>query len=297
MATRYFILLSVILAGLDQYTKFLAKSLVNPMDLKLLEAGEIGAVRNEIIPDFFYLTLNFNKGIAWGMLPEWSEYFTGFAILMVFVILWILRKLDKDEVWFKIALSFQMAGAIGNMADRLLYKKVTDFLDITLFPNANVNYTWTLFNKGFNFHLPYDWPIFNLADSFVVIGTVVLVIVLIFLREEPAPAAVAPAVAVAGGVSLTAHPSEDKFEDAEVEMTHPGNVEMEEALTEIPIDEDGEKLVPLEDADKAHPEEIKGLLGSAKQPKDETVKPDSGPATDPEKEKLHDLSKRPEQDK
>ncbi len=297
MATRYFILLSVILAGLDQYTKFLAKSLVDPMDLELLAAGEIGAVRNEIIPDFFYLTLNFNKGIAWGMLPEWSEYFTGFAILMVFVILWILRKLDKDEVWFKIALSFQMAGAIGNMADRLLYKKVTDFLDVTLFPNANVHYSWTLFNKGFEFNLPYDWPIFNLADSFVVVGTIVLVIVLIFLREEPAPVAGAPAMAVAGGASLTVHPSEDKFKDAEVEMTHPGNVEMEEALIEIPIDEDGEKLVPFEDRDKAHPEEIEGLLGSKAQPKDDTVKPDSGPATDPEKKKLHDLSRRPEQDK
>ncbi|MCX6645264.1 MAG: signal peptidase II [bacterium] len=72
MATRYFISLSILLALLDQTTKFLAKQLVSPEDLVRLSAGEIGAVRNVIIPDFLYLTLNFNKGIAWGMLPQWN---------------------------------------------------------------------------------------------------------------------------------------------------------------------------------------------------------------------------------
>ena len=100
-------------------------------------------------------------GIAWGMLPQWSEYFTYFAIIMVLVILMILRKLDRDEVWLKIALAFQMAGAMGNMADRLRFRRVTDFIDITLFPGTR----WE-----------YDWPIFNLADSLLVIGACLLIL-------------------------------------------------------------------------------------------------------------------------
>ena len=296
MATRYFIALSLFLAILDQYTKYLAKQLVSPEDLRLLIDGEIGAVRNEIIPGFLYLTLNFNKGIAWGMLPEWSEYFTAFAIIMVLIILMILRKLDKDEVWFKIALTFQMAGAIGNMIDRLGFKRVTDFIDVTLFPNTNVNYAWTLFNKTFEFRLPYDWPIFNLADSFVVVGTVVLVLVLIFSKEE-----ITVVTATAGGTPedarLKTFPDREGWESDEIEMTHPGNVDKEEALVEITIDDDAEKLIPIEDADRIHPEEIQGVFGGSARYSEDEVRPDVKPAADSDDENLNDLSRRPEPNK
>ena len=296
MATRYFIILSVLLAGLDQLTKYLAKQLVSPEDLVRLAAGEIGAVRNVVIPDFFYLTLNFNKGIAWGMLPQWSEYFTAFAIVMVLIILLILRKLERDEVWFKIALSFQMAGAIGNMIDRIGFKKVTDFIDVTLFPHANVDYSWTVLSKTFNFHLPYDWPIFNLADSFVVVGTVVLVIVLIFAREDPVPAEASEGGA-AGQAHLKTFPEPDPWESDEIEMTHPGNVDKEEALVEITIDEEGEKLIPIEEADRHHPEEIEGDFGSTARHRKDTSGKGKESSTGNDSENLKDLSRRPERNK
>jgi len=264
MATRWFILLSVILAGADQYTKYLARKLVDPETLQRLFTGEIGAERNEVIPGFFSLTLNFNKGIAWGMLPEWSEYFTYFAIVMVLVILMILKKLDRDEVWLKIALAFQMAGAIGNMTDRLIFHRVTDFLDVTLFPNTNVHYEWTFLGKTYAFHLPYDWPIFNLADSFVVIGTIVLVLVLLFTREAPRedkkPAALA--AGGAGGLSayegLTAEGQTDS-QDWDDFRKLPGSVPTEEALIEIPVDPEEEMLRPFEEY--AQREELDEPLG------------------------------------
>ncbi|HEX9745256.1 MAG TPA: signal peptidase II [bacterium] len=237
MATRWFIVLSCCLWAADQVSKFLARQLMTADDLQRLIAGEIGAVRNEIIPDFFYLTLNFNKGIAWGMLPHWSEYFTYFAIIMVLVILMILGKLEKDEVWLKVALSFQMAGALGNMTDRLVMSRVTDFIDLILF-------------HGTKFQ--YDWPIFNLADSFVVVGTIVLVTVLLFSRDSKPEPSLALSAAGAGKISagpgLGNHPEEAR------------NEAEDEALIELPIEEDG-LLIPFEDADLVR-EEITESIGS-----------------------------------
>ncbi len=259
MATRYFVLLSVILAGTDQLTKWLAREYLPER------------IQHEIIPEFFRVTLNYNEGIAWGMLPEWSEYFTYFAIIMVLVILMILRKLDKDEVWLKTALAFQMAGAIGNMADRLMYHKVTDFLDVTLFPGTG----WE-----------YDWPIFNLADSFVVVGTIVLVLVLLLAREQvddPKPAS----EKVHG--SLTGLPDErGGWEESE---RLPGSIAMDEGLREIPVEEPSEMLVPFEEVDGTQPEELDEPLGNEpdtiKEPVDKPVLEDKGGG-------LSELSRRPE---
>jgi signal peptidase II len=270
MATRWFVLLSIILAGADQLTKSVA--------LKGLQPN----VRYEIVPDFFRLTLNFNKGIAWGMLPEWSEYFTYFAIIMVLVILMILRKLDKDEVWLKIALAFQMAGAIGNMTDRIARHQVTDFLDVTLFPHVNppVNYAWNLGLLHGRIMLPYDWPIFNLADSFVVVGTIVLVMVLMFSRETSIVLGEVKSAPVRGG--LGAADDQSMWIGAPVCQ---GNVPMEEALIELPEIE-SEGLVPLEEVESVRQEKIADPLGQASE------STESVPIED--KDKLNELSNRPE---
>jgi signal peptidase II len=230
MATRWFVLLSVILAGADQITKAVAR------------AGLVPNARYEIIPDFFRLTLNFNKGIAWGMLPEWSEYFTYFAIIMVLVILMIMRKLDKDEVWLKIALAFQMAGAIGNMTDRLVRHQVTDFLDVTILPHTQFHYAWNLGFLHGALNFPYDWPIFNLADSFVVVGTTVLVLVLAFARETPGTPGLSTAKGSAA-LNVGSHRAGTHFDQNYCPIS------AEEALIEIPIDEECEGLVPLEEVE------------------------------------------------
>jgi len=269
MATRWFVLLSVVLAFLDQTTKYLAR-----------HGLQIG-VRNEVIPDFFRLTLNFNKGIAWGMLPAYSEYFTYFAIIMVLIILMIMRKLDKDEVWLKIALAFQMAGAIGNMADRLIRHQVTDFLDVTLFPNTHWSYSldWGIIQR--HFVLPYDWPIFNLADSFVVVGTVVLVIVLGFAREAPRGLESEEPEKVRAGLGTPV------VEGQWGEAAGPSAaMQQDEGLVEIPIEGECEGLVPLEEVESITEEKLGEPL-TIGTPDEKDIQPG-------DEAKLEDLSKRPE---
>lgn len=259
MSTRWFVVLSLVLALFDQITKYIARA--------KLELG----VRNEIIPDFFRLTLNFNKGIAWGMLPQWSEYFTYFAIIMVLVILMILKKLEKDEVWLKIALALQMAGAIGNMTDRLIRREVTDFLDVTLFPNTSFDYTLNLGFTKKHFYLPYDWPIFNLADSFVVIGTIVLVTVLAFSRDS---------------YQRFEGETEDEQKDKSRRATFSsersmGSVPMEEGLVEFSSSDTSEMLTPLEDMETVQEDQF----GEDSRTETETAE---------DRNKLDELSKRPE---
>jgi signal peptidase II len=266
MATRWFVLLSLILAGSDQITKAVAR------------AGLIPNVRYEIIPDFFRLNLNFNKGIAWGMLPEWSEYFTYFAIIMVLVILMIMRKLDKDEVWLKIALAFQMAGAIGNMTDRLVRHQVTDFLDVTLFPHTQFQYAWNLgiIHGGIKF--PYDWPIFNLADSFVVVGTTVLVLVLAFAHE-------APRLTTKLADGQNGKPDGSPWSGSQLDKNGCTPLSQEESLIEIPIDEGCEGLVPLEEVESVSEgeEKIGELPGGSDR--------DSGHVGPQDQTKLEELKK------
>jgi len=266
MATRWFVALSVILALADQGTKWMARTGLTPN------------FRYEVIPDFFRITLNFNKGIAWGMLPEWSEYFTYFAIIMVLVILMILRKLDRDEVWLKIALAFQMAGAIGNMADRLIRHQVTDFLDVTLFPHTNLDWTLNLGFKHIGLHFPYDWPIFNLADSFVVTGTTVLILVLAFSKEGPRGQKTA---VIAGTAKDGASEDTLSWEDR---ARVPGAVGTEEALVELPDSDECEMLIPLEEVETVREDRISDPIGASEE---DSVAPK-------DRDKLDNLSRRPE---
>jgi signal peptidase II len=260
MATRWFILLSIILACADQATKWLAR--VN------LDEG----VRHEIIPGFFRITLNFNSGIAWGMLPEYSGYLTIFAIVMVFVILIFMRKLERDEVWLKISLAFMMAGAVGNMVDRLARGEVTDFLDVRLFLPGT---SWT-----------YDWPIFNLADSFIVVGATILFFVVFFSAGDTLMAKKEAKVAVVtGSLGSIGEPS-----DWEMGPRVPGAVGPEEALIELPVSPQNEMLRPIEEADQARSETLPEPLGSESPGRSDEG--DAGPPRGPDQ--LDEFTRRPE---
>ncbi len=257
MATRWFICLALFLAGADWFTKHLART--------SLDEG----VRHKIIPGFFRITLNYNEGIAWGMFPEYKEYLTVFAMVMVIVILIFMRRLERDEVWLKISLALMMAGAIGNMFDRLIMRKVTDFLDVRLFLPGSA---WD-----------YDWPIFNLADSYIVIGATILFFIVVLSagdtlasKKEPMPVAIAAGL---GGMN-------DR--DGWVEGPEAsGSVPVEEALVELKTDAEDEMLVPYEEADKVREETLTGALGSERPHKDEPVSPE-------DEDKLDELSRRPE---
>ena len=112
----------------------------------------------EEVTSFFNLILVWNRGISFGMFsnhPEWMPIILTVVALAItaFLLHWLWKAETKLAA---IALGLVIGGALGNVIDRLRFGAVVDFLD---------------------FHLHgYHWPAFNLADSFIFIGVVLLLI-------------------------------------------------------------------------------------------------------------------------
>ena len=126
--------------------------------------------------------LVYNTGAAWSLLSDaggWQRWF--FIVIAIGVCLYILnwlRKLQPGEGLMGISLSLVLSGALGNLSDRIVYAKVTDFIDF-YYPSQNE----CLF---FFFRLPENtchWPTFNLADIFISVGAVLLLINLLLEKK------------------------------------------------------------------------------------------------------------------
>jgi len=120
-----------------------------------------------------------NEGAAFGMLPGNRYIFIGVSVLVVFSICVYLLRWKPERPMIVVALGLVAGGAIGNLIDRVWRGFVTDFIQ------------W-----------PLDFPVFNVADSAIVIGVSMLIWWLLFgpTPEHPATDAT-PAVDAAGGVA------------------------------------------------------------------------------------------------
>jgi signal peptidase II len=108
---------------------------------------------------FFNLLLVFNRGAAFSFLAAaggWQRWaFTALGVAAALVIMYLLKRHGSQRL-FCTALSLIMGGALGNVIDRLVHSHVIDFLD---------------------FHIGrWHWPAFNLADSAIVVGALLLVL-------------------------------------------------------------------------------------------------------------------------
>lgn len=104
-----------------------------------------------VIPGFFNLVYAVNYGAAWGMLEGFSWLLVLLAVLVLVLIAVFRRELSLSRHRYQWCFGMICGGILGNTVDRLLRGHVVDFLD---------------------FHLPwYRWPTFNLADSGIVLGT------------------------------------------------------------------------------------------------------------------------------
>lgn len=147
---RYYLLaLAVIL--FDQWTKLLV--------VKKMELYESVT----LIENFLYFTSFRNKGAAWGILQNQMVFFYIVTIVVIIGIVYYLHRYVKDNWLQGVAIAFILGGAIGNFIDRLFRKEVVDFIDVMIFS--------------------YDYPIFNVADSFLVIG-VGLIFIATILEER-----------------------------------------------------------------------------------------------------------------
>ena len=98
-----------------------------------------------------------NTGVAFGLFPRLGWLFTVVAVVVVAAILYFQRMLEEEHWMLGLALGLQLGGAAGNLADRLLHGAVTDFIDVNFWPLES-------------------WPVFNVADSAIVVGVALLIL-------------------------------------------------------------------------------------------------------------------------
>jgi len=146
--------LSIVIILLDHWTKYWAM-----MHLGLLQP-------HHVMP-FFNFTLDFNRGAAFSFLSfasGWQRWFFAvFAVVIVIGLLVWLARIPSKKHWLAAALALIIGGALGNLWDRVTLGYVVDFID--------------LYVKH------WHWPIFNLADSAISVGVVMLAIDLFFSRS------------------------------------------------------------------------------------------------------------------
>jgi signal peptidase II len=132
----------------DQATKFQIQ--------RSLQPGE----RIVVIQDWFDLTLVFNPGAAFSFLANasgWQRwFFIGIGVLATSYLLWLLIRHSEQRL-FSLGLSLILGGAIGNVIDRVLQGQVVDFLLA-------------------HWREVFFWPAFNVADSAITVGAIVLIL-------------------------------------------------------------------------------------------------------------------------
>ena len=139
--------ISLIVIIADQATKWIANT-------QLVYHQKV-----EVLPYFDWF-LSYNKGAAFSFLADaggWQRWFLMIlaTIISVALFLWI-KKLKDDEKLAAIALALILGGAIGNIIDRVILGYVIDFIQVWLGT--------------------YPWPAFNIADSAISVGAVILIL-------------------------------------------------------------------------------------------------------------------------
>jgi signal peptidase II len=127
-----------------------------------------------VLGNFFKLTFVLNPGGVFGSKLGSQNFYTLISILAIIAVSWLFFKTRRSETWLKIGLCTVLGGAVGNLIDRFRFGEVVDFLDFDFF-NINLPPSKILFFNFPGFSLE-RWPVFNLADSFVLIGMVLIVI-------------------------------------------------------------------------------------------------------------------------
>ncbi|MCK5901714.1 MAG: lipoprotein signal peptidase [Cocleimonas sp.] len=154
--------LSIVIGFIDQLTKWMVNA-----NFELYEVLPVMPHLN--------LTLTYNTGAAFGFLSSqggWQQIF--FAVLAIgvsaYIVYW-LNQLTDDQLWTSIGLALVLGGAMGNLIDRVLQAKVTDFIDFFV--------DWDVFFLS-NGH----FATFNIADIAIAVGAAILVFISLFSKEE-----------------------------------------------------------------------------------------------------------------
>lgn len=143
------IILAVSVVALDQLTKYLVRA--------NMEWGQ--SIPSE---GFARLTYATNTGGAFGIFANQTFLLAVAAVLGILVFLVYFRYIPLESTLLKVGLGLDLGGAVGNLIDRLRFGEVTDFIDIG------------------------PWPVFNVADSAIVVGTIIIAYYLLFIAQKKA---------------------------------------------------------------------------------------------------------------
>lgn len=147
-------ILSAVIILLDQLSKFVA--------IKYLK----GSTPHVIITNFFRLSYVENFGAAFGILQNKKILFIIITCIVIFSIsFYLVKNYNKLNIFMRLGLGMFLGGTIGNFIDRVRFGYVVDFI------------SFRLFNK-------YEFPVFNIADIAIVVGTFIILILVLFDRYE-----------------------------------------------------------------------------------------------------------------
>ena len=149
-AIKFFIIFLIIL--IDQISKYY---IIN-----------IFKFQNEAIylSSFLNLQLIWNEGIAFGLLSFENNLYYNLITFVIIIVILILLFLIKNDDRYSYFYSIIIGGALGNLVDRIRYSSVPDFIDFHIY----------------NFH----WFVFNIADIFVSLGVICLIVAEIFFNKN-----------------------------------------------------------------------------------------------------------------
>ena len=141
----YLVLIGVasVVIALDQWTKWLVRTNIE-FGAQWLPAGL------SWLSPYARIVNWSNSGAAFGMFQNGNLVFTTLAIIVIGAIVYYYPQVEAEDWTLKLAMGLQLAGAAGNLIDRLKVGKVTDFISIGVF------------------------PVFNIADSSITVGVIVL---------------------------------------------------------------------------------------------------------------------------
>ncbi|MCV3763541.1 signal peptidase II [Companilactobacillus farciminis] len=140
MQLIYWLLFAVLVVG-DQSLKYYVTTNVAPMSI------------HDFIPGILSITHITNTGAAWSMLEGKMMFFYLVTIVAVVVLVYLFVKADKKDYLYRFSLIFLLAGTVGNAIDRFTRHFVVD-----------------MFNFDF-----INFPIFNLADTYITIGVILII--------------------------------------------------------------------------------------------------------------------------
>jgi signal peptidase II len=141
---------AALVLGLDQLSKAAVMRFLEP---------QVPWIPIEPLRTIFSLTYVTNTGAAFGLFPQLGNLFVFVNLGIVAALLVFYRRFGVAHWLLPICLGLQLGGAMGNLVDRLRLGHVVDFIDFKV------------------------WPVFNLADSCIVVG--VLILAFLLLREQP----------------------------------------------------------------------------------------------------------------